>query len=1076
MPGLQKSPGLADIDVCMGKHQAGSSALQEAYRRRLSQNSAPPQRVNSRDLNRYPEYPLDMARSVDSAAAYAESASDESDSAETPVHEGFENIITTPLQQVRSLSFEESGLPPTPPTMNNSDDSQEVVPDENIPLPLFADGVRNALQSKQSGQSVTPVNAVSPPTPDPSPPATTVEAPAMEQRSKPEFLHPLLAENASSHLLRQYPSSKAESFQTAHEDQPQSPETSLKSPVYVPEDDKLPEHWLDSTRELQIATDGLGTMTVAETPKEIDIDADDGTITPKKRPRRISKHDSPPQIARTDSDWEKHISYVSGPDELDGYQALADGGTSKDIVEERPREEARGLGLFGPGLQQEDVHRSAEDVNNDVYKRIQEENVKRHSVVSSGSGAITVGIILPADSPSRSLKRRTKCLSLRESTTSNGSKRNSLVDSPEPRMLGPRKVRGLPDRTKKLEASPVMESSIRQVSSPARLGPDASNMTALTYASMQDSPSMKKVAPSRLRHETEHKLRHLNYGDRLSNNMSVRRTSLHGSPTAPSTGFEIFREPEYPNRRLSGTERVRREKMTNVGIKRSSTEGAKPSRVLEKPRGVIPSVVSDTPDEMLERSPTTGRLRRFSREERLENNENVRRTSLDHGSAPDDNLERSPTTGRLRRSSREERLETNEKVRRTSMDHESAMKMAPEPVSRGIQAEKSTRPPERSVLPIPFDKALLPSSPRKSLDARFLHPSTTPMSTSQFSDRTEVELCEASGVRYYQHNNESLHLVQHGSRPTSKDKTSNLDGYDTFDYQPGAVANPVFAAQVDPPTPTLKNTDPPNNLDSPLTNPRTAPEPPIIKFIPPTPNEELERQLSDEERPDLPQRRLSLLQRARRYSDSLFFRAGSSRVPRRPYMGERDTYLSPLWRPNWFWAEYDSEDEDDFDFEPTGSLPKGGDTSDVGEDENRRGILPRAMSKRLPGFRGTGGFLVGNSLGLDRHGTNNRRHYVSTKTTTLTKRQSEELLENLASRNSGTYNGSSASQESLRRIAKARTFVVPFSGGKRAQWVGTKRFSAKVKAIRLAREERAAEKRREALRGSIGPRVVNEGT
>jgi hypothetical protein len=943
---------------------------------------------------------------------------------------------------MKSLSFEESGLPPTPPTMNNSDDSQEVVPDESISIPLFADGVRNALQSKQSGQSVTPVNAVSPPTPDPSPPATTVEAPAMEQKSKPEFLHPMLAENVSSHLLKQYPSSKAESFRTAHEDQPQSPETSLKSPVYVPEDDKLPVHWLDSTRELQMATDGLGSMTVAETPKEKGLDGEDGSVTPKRRPRRISKHDSPPQTARRDSDWEKHISYVSGPDELDGYQALADGETAKNSVEEPAKEKARGLGLFGAGLQQDDVHRSAEDVNNMVYKRIQEENVKRHSVVSSGSGAITVGIILPADSPSRSLKRRTKCLSLRDSTTSNGSKRNSLVDSAEPRMIGPRKVRAPNDRTKKLEASPVMESSIRQVSSPARLGPDASNMTALTYASMQDSPSMKKVGTSRLRPETEHKLRHLNYGDRLSNNMSVRRTSLHGSPTAPSKGFEIFREPEYPNRRLSGTERVGNEKMTNVGIKRSSTEGAKPSRVLEKPRGVIPSIASDTPDELLEQSPTTGRLRRFSREERLEN---------------------------------------NEKVRRTSLDHESAKQMAPEPAAKAIQAEKGTHPPERSVLPIPFDKAVLPSSPRKSLDARFLHPTTTPMSTSQFSDRTEVELCEASGVRYYQHNNESLHVVQHGSRPSSKDKTSNPDGYDAFDDQPRGLPKPVFAAQVEPPTPTLRNIDPTNNLDSPLTNPRTAPEPPIIKFIPPTPNEELERQLSDEERQDgrvtenLPQRRPSLLQRARRYSDSLFFRAGSSRVPRRPYMGERDTYLSPLWRPTWFWSEY-SDDEDDYnDFEPMGALPKGGDTSDVGENENRKGLFPRAMSKRLPGFRGTGGFLVGNSLGLDRHGTNNRRHYVSTRTTTLSipKRQSEELLTNRSSRNSGTYQASSASQESLRRIAKARTFVVPFSGGKRAQWVGTKQFKAKMRAIRLVREERAAEKRRERLRGSIGPRVVN---
>ena len=49
------------------------------------------------------------------------------------------------------------------------------------------------------------------------------------------------------------------------------------------------------------------------------------------------------------------------------------------------------------------------------------------------------------------------------------------------------------------------------------------------------------------------------------------------------------------------------------------------------------------------------------------------------------------------------------------------------------------------------------------------------------------------------------------------------------------------------------------------------------------------------------------------------------------------------------------------------------------------------MSVRMPGFRGKGGFLVGNSLGIDRHGTNNRRHHVD-------KRVSEEMLRQLADR------------------------------------------------------------------------------
>ena len=330
-------------------------------------------------------------------------------------------------------------------------------------------------------------------------------------------------------------------------------------------------------------------------------------------------------------------------------------------------------------------------------------------------------------------------------------------------------------------------------------------------------------------------------------------------------------------------------------------------------------------------------------------------------------------------------------------------------------------------------------------------------------------------MKLYPHNNNSLLVVQHGSRPNSKDKE-----VDPPDFMGATAGNrdldkPIFAAQVDPPTPVLTNTKPEHQVDSPLTNPRAAPEPPIIQFIPPTPNKELENEVSGDgavpAEDDPPQRRLSLAQRARRYSETLFPRLGSLRKPREASSAEedRDRYLSPLWRPQGFWDEFDS-DEDEDDFEPMGSLPKGGDTSDVGEGgDTRKTLFPRAMSKRLPGFRGTGGFMVGNSLGLDRHGTNNRRHYVSTTTRTLSKRQSEELLRNLSSK------VGSASQESVRRIAQARTFVVPFTGGKRAQWVGTQQFRAKVHAMQLAKEEKEREKRRQRLRNSIGYRVYHDG-
>ena len=115
------------------------------------------------------------------------------------------------------------------------------------------------------------------------------------------------------------------------------------------------------------------------------------------------------------------------------------------------------------------------------------------------------------------------------------------------------------------------------------------------------------------------------------------------------------------------------------------------------------------------------------------------------------------------------------------------------------------------------------------------------------------------------------------------------------------------------------------------------------------------------------------------------------------------------------------------------------------------------MSKRLPGFRGTGGFLQGNSLGIDRHGTNNRRHYVSTGTRTLSKQQSQEVIKNL----SQTAGRMSPDQ----RLVKQRRFMIPLTA---------KKFRARMSAIRLAKEEKEKEKRREKLRRSIGYRVYHD--
>lgn len=560
-----------------------------------------------------------------------------------------------------------------------------------------------------------------------------------------------------------------------------------------------------------------------------------------------------------------------------------------------------------------------------------------------------------------------------------------------------------------LMLTPKFLDNIRQVSSPARLGSDASDMTALTYASMQDSPSAKRV--SKLQSDPPHKLRHVSYEDRLSRNMSVRRTSLEASPPMNNTTFPPKADVERTIRQRS-TDETKVKK--NIAVKRSHVADTKTPQRAVQPLTSSPNVGTSPGASPSERSPN-GTLRHFSREERLENNASVRRTSLDRTPQSPPQVEAAAT---------------------------------------------------RSL----FDKGLVISSPRKSMDARYLHPTTTPMSASQFSDRTEnIEIGEANGVRFYPHTNDSLLVVQHGSRPNTNDKDTS-EAPHLFPSPPDGqpyLAKPIFAAHVEPPTPTLSTTKPAHQVDSPLTNPRTAPEPPILKVIPPTPEKELDQQLDSRppvgvttttiEANNAPRKRVSLVQRARRYSDIMFPNLGSLRVSKDRRDPERDTHLSPLWRPQGFWDEHDSEEYDDF--ERVGSLPSGGDTSNVGETEaQRKGLFPRVMSKRLPGFRGSGGFLQGNSLGIDRHGTNNRRHYVSTGTRTLSKRQSEEVIRNLSS----TAGRISPEQ----RMVKPRYFVIRFT---------TKKFRAKMRAIRLAKEEREKEKRREKLRKSIGYRVYHDG-
>ncbi|KAI7008004.1 hypothetical protein KC355_g7112 [Hortaea werneckii] len=433
-----------------------------------------------------------------------------------------------------------------------------------------------------------------------------------------------------------------------------------------------------------------------------------------------------------------------------------------------------------------------------------------------------------------------------------------------------------------------------------------------------------------------------------------------------------------------------------------------------------------------------------------------------------------------------ERLEgqkTGDSSRRStsSLNQQASQKHTLRRVPAGMKLEHNRNTRKAS---LETDRSLLSSQPRKSLDTGRPFLSATPVSVShsQMSEHSHMEVCEARGVSIFPHNNESLLLVQQGSNSTDN-ATETLESVALNALQDGNIQKGSATVQ-ETPTRDVHLAPPVIHVDSPLTNPREAPAPPVFKVIPPTPNDEPDRQLGRTEQqtsadnpPTTPQRRLSLAQRARRFSESfmdqpIFTRSLSMRKqqpPRAVSQEARPTYLSPFWRPTDIWDGYDSdEDYDEAELEgiPSASarLPQGGDTSDFEPPPDRkRTLFPRNMSVRMPGFRGQGGFLLGNSLGLDRHGTNNRRPYI-------VKKSSSGGLRTNSSQHSVDLRRK-ASEEMLRQTVRRRRrqpgLALPFFRGRRVEYVGLARFRERMRQRMDAREEKVRERRRAVLREQI---------
>ncbi|KAF1351358.1 hypothetical protein BDV97DRAFT_168763 [Delphinella strobiligena] len=445
-------------------------------------------------------------------------------------------------------------------------------------------------------------------------------------------------------------------------------------------------------------------------------------------------------------------------------------------------------------------------------------------------------------------------------------------------------------------------------------------------------------------------------------------------------------------------------------------------------------------------------------------------------------------------------------------------------------------------------------------DLQNLYPSRPLGSISQLSERSgSVDINEARAVTLHTHRNKSLAVIDNlsptsrailvANRPVSAiDETSSPTDSDATPTQV-APLRPIFTAVVnEPSTPprqtsgTMKTKDSEHySIDSPFKDPRPAPLPPVI-IIPPTPvpvpSERVVSPSPEAAASSTPglavlERRQSLVQKARRCSESIIqpflpIRSNSiggrratsldhSSSHRPTSEHDRDHTLHPFWRPRGFWDDFSSDDsvlEDydalDADADAHIRLPAGGDTSDVASLERKRGGLgsikwPRKMSVRMPGFMGSGGFLVGNSLGIDRHGTNNRRHYIQTTRKTgwgknegtkwhkrgftlpffvnnihsnsspaLRKKRSGNLISSTTQSSDSLRHRALRQRPSQRNLRRrgAASYTIPVFN-LQMQVLSVREIKEKLAEKRQEREEKRKEVRRRELKGLIGtPRAV----
>lgn len=1153
-----------------------TGVLPDAYALLEAHFTAPPTLRHSDKLSRR----SDEHRSYSSTAAPlvhdALRADDETESV-------FSSRQPTPLEPPATVNGAESGLPPTPPTM--SQDGQSTHDPEPMP---HADSVVSSLMSKKSSLS-TPVNARSPPTPDPSPPRTASTNPAPER----------------PHLFT-YPSSRAESFTTAREEVSSEPSRSRSTtpadyalsatPAPVDyrlstvEEDRglglafeLDENDLTPTDRVQPTypyPDAADTTVGAEedkgTPAEEKVpDREWNTDlmrnvtirrkrTPKSSPDKY--RDPPVEIVETASSSPSPSPSPSPrPRRTSGLRERVRASTNSPVT---PSIENFAQSIGWPS---DDTVAPVAPVAPDVRER--EESNKRNSTSSMASTRVEASIIVTPPRRKQTLRHSGRNMALRDGspTPDRGTRRHSNRDSSQNddvplHRLVHKKV-NLADRSKRFSTDSSTLGIERSTSSPLSFRSRVIDSSAATLAHqeslrnvLQPAADILSRASSVRYHNSEQtyhsSVRYHNseqtYNRRIgSAPESARKSALSSAPRnyarqAPPTSsprrdpIVTFQTPpveQSPTQSsapsMSSPRSLKRRQRSNVADARNHVD---PDRAISAfPRDEVGESAeqdvflgaSAPVEEVRPSSAMLQRVQRLLAERDVPGNDAVSDVkeapmSPERPASPSQEYEFSPP---VKRGPRSLRRPSGER-RRSSMSEDRAS-ISPEVMIRPSLDLRSTEDMARPSLDwrrpsedhgrVSFDRSTARTEEHGS--ARHLFASTTPF--SQMSD-TPYEVSEATAVSIFPHNNHSLLVVQQGSRvgsmtpePRQLIDGGHLSPEDYYDVRSSPTPPFVDASEehiddtghqsqptltFEPSTPPMQIDLPqPGGVDSPLKNPRPPPEPPQIMFIPPTPAEELEKELvpGPPKRSDShPQRRLSLVQRARRYSDNLLptllsratnnrgrYAGDSHKTHQNPEVpsvnDEENGALHPFWRPRGFWDGF----EDDSESESEDELHPGGDTSDVETlpDPPRRA---NTLSKRLTsGFRGSGGFLIGNTLGIERRGTNKRRHHITLppnfsrtpRTPTPPKVHQRPTMPlgahgggGIAKRESVDRRRSSPSLRSdsespQRRASWRQGKSLPGLKKYQVQYIGLSGVKDKIK-------DRRQEKRREKIRQSIGTR------